>query len=118
MKVNIENLTGKFLVAVPGLEDTHFNRAVVLVCEHSQEGAFGLIINKVLMNSFKPLLDASVAERLVPQTHRHTTADNGPNRDRLGAEIDVSGLQVVVFTSREIHICAVPASAMKLGPLR
>jgi putative transcriptional regulator len=56
--MNINDLSGKLLIAVPGLEDHNFKRSVVLVCEHSAEGAFGIILNKVLMNSFKPLLKA------------------------------------------------------------
>lgn len=54
---NIANISGNFLIAVPGLEDPNFNRSVVLVCEHSEEGAFGLVINRLLMSSIKPLLD-------------------------------------------------------------
>jgi putative transcriptional regulator len=56
--MDITNLSGSFLIAAPGMEDPNFSRTVILICEHSREGAFGLIINKVLMNSFKPLLSA------------------------------------------------------------
>jgi putative transcriptional regulator len=56
--MEITDLSGNFLIAVPRLEDPNFKRSVVLVCEHSKDGAFGLIINKILMNSFKPLLSA------------------------------------------------------------
>ncbi|MBF0623244.1 MAG: YqgE/AlgH family protein [Magnetococcales bacterium] len=41
-----QNLAGKFLIAMPGLEDPNFNRAVVFVCAHSAEGALGLVINQ------------------------------------------------------------------------
>ncbi len=61
----MESLSGKFLVAVPGLEDPNFKHTVVLICEHSQEGAFGVVINRILMNSFKPLLKAFDIERSV-----------------------------------------------------
>ena len=40
------NLTNHFLIAMPGMEDGTFSRSVVYVCEHSQRGALGLIINK------------------------------------------------------------------------
>ncbi|MCR8724929.1 YqgE/AlgH family protein [Frigidibacter sp. ROC022] len=40
------DLTGKFLIAMPGMGDPRFERAVVYVCAHSAEGAMGLIINK------------------------------------------------------------------------
>ena len=40
------NLTNHFLIAMPGIEDGTFARSVVYVCEHSERGALGLIINK------------------------------------------------------------------------
>ena len=40
------NLTHHFLIAMPGLEDEAFSRSVVYVCEHSERGALGLVINK------------------------------------------------------------------------
>jgi putative transcriptional regulator len=40
------NLTNHFLIAMPGLEDAIFSRSVVYVCEHSERGSLGLVINK------------------------------------------------------------------------
>lgn len=40
------NLTNHFLIAMPGMEDGMFSRSVIYVCEHSERGALGLIINK------------------------------------------------------------------------
>ena len=40
------NLTHHFLIAMPGLEDEGFAKSVVYMCEHSERGALGLIINK------------------------------------------------------------------------
>ena len=40
------NLTHHFLIAMPGMEDGAFSRSVVYLCEHSERGALGLIINK------------------------------------------------------------------------
>ena len=40
------NLTNHFLIAMPGMVDGTFSRSVVYVCEHSERGALGLIINK------------------------------------------------------------------------
>jgi putative transcriptional regulator len=37
---------GTFLIAAPEIESGLFFRAVVLICEHSTSGSFGLIINK------------------------------------------------------------------------
>jgi putative transcriptional regulator len=40
------NLTHHFLIAMPGLRDAMFAKSVVYLCEHSERGALGLIINK------------------------------------------------------------------------
>jgi putative transcriptional regulator len=40
------NLTNHFLIAMPGLSDALFGRSVVFMCEHSDRGALGLVINK------------------------------------------------------------------------
>jgi putative transcriptional regulator len=61
--MDITDLSGNFLIAVPRMEDPNFKRAVVLLCEHTKKGAFGLIINKILMSSFKPLLAAFEIEK-------------------------------------------------------
>jgi putative transcriptional regulator len=39
---------GTFLIATPDSEMGLFFRSVVLICEHSQNGSFGLVINKNL----------------------------------------------------------------------
>jgi len=40
------NLTNQFLIAMPGMADTMFSGAVVYVCDHSERGALGLVINR------------------------------------------------------------------------
>lgn len=39
---------GKLLIAEPFMVDPYFNRAVIILCEHNQEGSIGFIINKEL----------------------------------------------------------------------
>jgi putative transcriptional regulator len=40
------NLTHHFLIAMPGLDDAAFAKSVIYMCEHTERGALGLIINK------------------------------------------------------------------------
>jgi len=40
------NLTNHFLIAMPSMQDEVFGRSVVYMCEHSERGALGLVINK------------------------------------------------------------------------
>src|SRR5947208_1593502 len=63
----METLTGQLLIASPGLLDPNFFRTVVLVTEHNDEGAAGLVLNRPS--------PAPVAE-LVPQLEE--LADGGP----------------------------------------
>lgn len=43
---HVDSLKGKLLLASPTLEDPNFVRTVVLVAEHSDEGAMGLVLNR------------------------------------------------------------------------
>jgi len=38
-------LDGQLLVAMPGMSDKRFARAVIYLCAHSEDGAMGLIVN-------------------------------------------------------------------------
>ena len=40
------NLTNQFLIAMPGMADERFAGSVVYLCEHNDQGALGLVINK------------------------------------------------------------------------
>ena len=51
------NLTHHFLIAMPGLEDAAFAKSVVYVCEHSERGALGLVINKPSELSMQSLFE-------------------------------------------------------------
>lgn len=42
------SLTGRLLLAMPQMEDPRFQRAVIFVCAHDQNGAMGLIINNIM----------------------------------------------------------------------
>ncbi|MBM3387407.1 MAG: YqgE/AlgH family protein [Betaproteobacteria bacterium] len=50
-------LAHHFLIAMPGLEDALFGRSVIYLCEHSPQGAMGLIVNKASDLSLQDLFD-------------------------------------------------------------
>jgi putative transcriptional regulator len=51
-------LTGKCLVAMPGMSDPRFVRAVIYICAHTEEGAMGLVVNRAIPDfSFSDLLE-------------------------------------------------------------
>ncbi|RZJ15825.1 MAG: YqgE/AlgH family protein [Haliea sp.] len=51
------NLTHHFLIAMPRLEDESFAGSVIYMCEHSDRGALGLVINKPSDINLKNLFD-------------------------------------------------------------
>lgn len=40
-------LANQLLIAMPGLDDPNFARSVTLLCQHSAEGALGIVINRL-----------------------------------------------------------------------
>lgn len=42
------SLTNQLLIAMPGMEDPNFTTTVTLICEHNDEGALGIVINRPL----------------------------------------------------------------------
>jgi putative transcriptional regulator len=45
------SLAPALLLSMPQLADPNFNRTVVLLCRHNEEGAFGLIVNRPVITS-------------------------------------------------------------------
>ena len=46
MNLQAQYLTDQLLIAMPGLEDPWFSRSVTYVCQHNEEGALGITINR------------------------------------------------------------------------
>ena len=53
-------LTGRALIAMPGIDDPRFERSVVLICAHNADHAMGLVLNRPLDDLTVP----SVLEKL------------------------------------------------------
>ena len=51
------SLTNHFLIAMPGLEDPNFSRTVTYICEHNEQGAMGIIINRPMEIRLGEVLD-------------------------------------------------------------
>ena len=63
-------LDGQLLIAMPGMSDPRFERSVIYMCAHSEQGAMGIIINKTTpMMSFGDLLsqlDITAGDNMEP----------------------------------------------------
>jgi putative transcriptional regulator len=51
------DLTNQFLIAMPGMVDENFAGSVVYLCEHTDKGALGLVINKPIDITMKNLFE-------------------------------------------------------------
>ena len=43
----IRSLTGHFLIAMPGMGDPNFARGITFICQHDEQGAMGLVVNRL-----------------------------------------------------------------------
>jgi putative transcriptional regulator len=57
MSAERSNFTNQFLIAMPGMGDESFAGAVVYLCEHTDKGALGLVINKPIDIKLKNLFE-------------------------------------------------------------
>ncbi len=51
------NLTGQFLIAMPTMSDSYFARTLVFICEHNENGALGIIVNRPIDLSIADLFE-------------------------------------------------------------
>ncbi len=63
------SLANQFLIAMPNMDDPFFGGSVVYVCEHNQEGAMGIVINKPSPVTMDLLFDA--AQTPTPERFRN-----------------------------------------------
>lgn len=43
-----ESLTGQFLIAMPAMTDPNFEQTVSFICQHDENGALGIVINRTM----------------------------------------------------------------------
>lgn len=48
---------GDILLAEPFMNDAHFGRKAILLCEHNEEGSFGFVLNNFIQVGLNELLD-------------------------------------------------------------
>ena len=84
---------GKLLVARPGMPDGRFRRSVILLVEHSERGAFGLMLNpRRAENASSPRCSgASVSRRLGGDMGRVDIHYGGPVSPDTGFVLHTTG---------------------------
>ena len=57
MSASPVNFTNQFLIAMPGLREGTFAGTVIYLCEHTEQGALGLVINKPIDIKLRKLFE-------------------------------------------------------------
>lgn len=66
------------LIAAPNMKDPTFEGTVVYICEHTKNGAMGIVINRPIHLSVESLLDRIGIENKNPELKNNYLYDGGP----------------------------------------
>jgi len=72
------SLKAHFLIAMPSLQDPNFNQTVTYLCAHNQDGAVGLVINRVLPGLRTEAVFHELKMPAVVQSQSHPVHLGGP----------------------------------------
>jgi putative transcriptional regulator len=76
-------INGQCLVAMPCLEESFFEKTVIYILEHNEEGAFGLIMNKTIDVTVDDILVQFSAD-YIDHIHPHKLFTGGPVDNQRG----------------------------------
>ena len=94
-------LDGQLLIAMPGMADDRFARAVIYVCAHSAEGAMGIVLNRPAADMSFP--DLLVQLDIVPAMERIRLPQTvGKMQVLMGGPVETS--RGFVLHSPDFHI--------------
>lgn len=77
-KSDILSLTNHLLIAMPSLNDPNFEQSVSYICEHNNEGAMGIVINRPMDLNFADLCKQLDIEITDTDTINYPIFDGGP----------------------------------------
>ena len=72
------SFNNQLLIAMPGMEDPNFSSTVTLVCEHSTEGALGIVINRPMNLDLGGLFGQLGLACSLPEIAERPVLDGGP----------------------------------------
>jgi putative transcriptional regulator len=77
------SLAGRLLIATPTMGDSRFKRAVILVCDHDDEHAMGIVLNRPMAKLTLPKLLDQLGIDCSIKLPKSSVLDGGPcQRDR------------------------------------
>jgi len=81
---NLISLANHFLIAMPSLADPNFARSVTLICEHSEEGAMGIVINRLTDLHLRDIFEQLDIKADKPATAESAVYLGGPVQNNRG----------------------------------
>ena len=75
---NEGSLINQLLIAMPGMADPNFSTTVTLVCEHNDDGALGIIINRPLTLKLAGLFEQLSVDDPDPSAANNPVLSGGP----------------------------------------
>lgn len=72
------NLTDHFLIAMPNMVDPNFSRTLTYVCEHNDQGALGLVVNRPIDMTLSALLAQVEIAHVEPTLQKVPVHFGGP----------------------------------------
>ena len=91
-------LTGQFLIAMPAMADPNFDRTVTYVCEHTDDGALGIVVNRPTDMSLGEILAQLELEVSDPALAAQPVLQGGPVQPERGFVIHEDGGQAFSAT--------------------
>ena len=89
MTIETTPIRGHFLAAMPHMEDPNFHKTLILLCEHNEQGAMGVIVNRPLPFTLSQVFEGQgFEERAKGDRHVHF---GGPVQPEVGFVIYSGG---------------------------
>ncbi len=106
MKSN-QSFTDHFLIAMPGMRDPRFAKSVVYLCEHNEDGAIGLVINKPITVTLREVFEQMSIPSVSSHINQREVFFGGPVQPEMGFvmfldESESVETELQVSTSKEI----------------
>lgn len=73
-----QSLASNLLIAMPGMRDPNFNSTVTLICDHNEDGALGIVINRPLSLTLGGLFEQLELEDADPAAAGNPVLMGGP----------------------------------------
>jgi putative transcriptional regulator len=99
-------LNNQFLIAMPGMDDPNFAQTVTLVCEHSERGALGIVINRPLTMDLGEVFEQLGLDASQSHVSRQNVLLGGPVQTDRGFVLHSpgAGFESTLPVSEKLHL--------------